>query len=252
MAYGPPEPRWTRDNPRLYNARRPGYRHLPSFAMSKPGSTALDVRRSMALGLRRRCAVCGCTMGDVVWATFHAHGGSESSKIRDNEQEGMARWHPGDVWTDNTPGPTHKSCAVYASIVCPFLRTRWSRRHGGGRRGEAAIFGFRKYGIAYFDEPLDLIGDGLGDITHIWGYAEPYLRISYETFKDTVKLYDDVLAEDDWIDTSTRLYWDENRNRRELGQLRMLSAADKDFIAAMRPNAIYRAPTGHTYRLAVL
>jgi len=101
MTFRPPEPRWIRDLPRFYGGRFAAYKHLPHFAAASCGTVVLDrFTRSRALGLRRRCTVCGCRVGDLVWNAFTTDG-------MDYYQEGAGCWHPGDVWTDNTPGPMH-------------------------------------------------------------------------------------------------------------------------------------------------
>ena len=56
---------------------------------------------------------------------------------------------------DGGPGPMHKSCATYGTLACKFMKypTSYGRAFKQ-KRGEAAIFGFRKFGVAYFDEEV--------------------------------------------------------------------------------------------------
>jgi hypothetical protein len=107
----------------------------------------------------------------------------------------------------------------------------------------AFIAGFRRYGVAYFDEPPH--GHGA---RHLFGYVDRMEYIPYETWKDILPLYEDAISADaGLIDTSTRWYWGLNA----LDHLASCKREDEATIAKMRLRAFYRAD-GHLYRLALI
>jgi hypothetical protein len=169
----------------------------------------------------------------------------------ESQTEGVQRWHPGGVWTHNTPGPMHRSCALYATVgVCPYLRHSNTRGKVSAGRGEAAVFGFARHGLAFFDGPLGLADPESSSLDHIFGYAEERQRIDFDTYRRHIALYEQALAEDEWIDTRTRLY--SQTPSQEINHLRHCKLADDQLVASMRRTAVYRAHTGHVYRLALL
>jgi hypothetical protein len=104
----------------------------------------------------------------------------------ESQTEGVQRWHPGGVWTHNTPGPMHRSCALYATVgVCPYLRHSNTRGKVSAGRGEAAVFGFARHGLAFFDGPLGLADPESSSLDHIFGYAEERQRIDSTPTEDT-------------------------------------------------------------------
>jgi hypothetical protein len=203
MPYRPPEPRWTRDLPRLSKPAEV-FHDLPSLAMAPPGRTAVDWTRSRALVLRKACALCGCKMRGLAWVVMKS---DWYAAIGQGREEGIGCWHPGGVWTHISPGPMHRSCALFSTLVCPQLLSPTARgRIHRCPRGDAAILGFAKYGIAFYDEPISVNsvdkGSGGSDerggsSDHLFGYAEERERIEFVTFRDNIGLYRQALIDDD-------------------------------------------------------
>jgi hypothetical protein len=75
-----------------------------------------DMDRTIALAMRRACALCGYPMpaGTNVYRAF-AQG--DAAVIRMHQRE-----HSHDL-----AGPLHLSCVLYSAIVCPFLREKTAR-----------------------------------------------------------------------------------------------------------------------------
>lgn len=226
-----PEPPWLTDLPRLAPMDTDGsrcyyrpapYQRLPVPALSTPGSTTHDRARALALAFRRRCMFCGCACKQFWRVSFHS--------------ADRPTTHPGGVVTARPPGPImHKSCAVYASIVCPFLRTsRATRRSDGMRRGDAEIVRYAQYGVAFFDEHSDW------PVT--WGYLDPVESITFKSWRDLLPVYDDIV---ETVDTNTRLYWTDDK------QLDGIARQDEIRLAALRATALTHV-RGYVYRLALL
>lgn len=144
-----PIPPWLADLPRFgprtaHDAPRGRrYQRLPLLAATAPSTAAHNSPRSFALAFRRRCAFCGCEVPEGHFWRANFYSPEEVHAVR----------HPGGLLTANGPGPImHKSCTIYASLVCPFLRYRHSRRPSDREvtRGDAEIVRFRHYGVAFF------------------------------------------------------------------------------------------------------
>lgn len=217
------------------------YSGLPGMAGSAPGNTTGDQVRFMALALRRRCYLCGCLIprSSPVYNAFSYGDGLNVEK-----------W-PGGVYTTQimTHGG-HKSCIIYAALVCPFLKYRQSRQYVRGERvprGAAEIIGFNKFGIAFFTETALL---GASD-PHGWAYIDIAEQIPYETApKDLPSIYREAVnSEAKVIDKSSRLCWTDSA----FDRLRLLecSRVDQVVLATMRTQA-RTVVGGHTYRLALL
>lgn len=240
------EPPWTTGLPRLSTAtkQRPAaHLRLPASLASFPGEVTADPVRGLALGLRRRCASCGCHILGGVYNVF------VSSPDSPDMRHGTA--YAGDVYTSNIPGPKHRSCALHAALICPFLRYSISRkRHEpckGARRGNAAVVGFRRFGIAYFTEPVGRYPE-LWTYFHQFGYADMIERIPFGSAKELLPLYEKAVADDaKRIDISTRLHWtDSYKDTRDLAQCEQL---DRLRLATMQSSALTQI-NGYGYRLA--
>lgn len=109
------------------------------YLSGKPTFSRNDMDRTVALAINRACALCGFEMaeGHRVYRTF-SQGDAADIRIEQSDH------------THDTAGPLHLSCALYSSIVCPYLRERTSRLgkasrvNPGGRRGTLAAHGIRE------------------------------------------------------------------------------------------------------------
>jgi hypothetical protein len=119
--------------------------HTPAGAGWLDGTpifSKFHVDRTVALALRRACAVCGYTMpkGALVSRGFALE---DALHIREFERE---RSH-------DDAGPLHHSCMLYSAIVCPYLRSNGrpakdSLVNPGAQRGRrAAVMGFKDMGL---------------------------------------------------------------------------------------------------------
>lgn len=190
------------------------------------GSFPDDHLRSTALGLRRRCLICGCVIeSDLVFQI------ARSSP--DHPGVGVAWSHiqqPGGVLVVKQPttsGPMHKSCAIYSVLTCPHLR------HPRGNRGLLAqIIGFKGYGIPLYSQEWR------------WGYWGQAQRISFRDHKDVMPLYGQAV-DSDAVDTDTRFYWDQY-NRNDIAHLRELGRVDSNHAgqATLVGGLPYRHPYG--------
>jgi len=187
------EPPWMVDLPRLGSGRGlPRPRHFQQ--LSFPGDSTGDPVRAWALALRRRCAVCGCT----IRGPFYSYDYGVAAARR------VSEW-PGGVFTSRGPGPTHRSCAMYSALVCPFFKYPTSRRHNRGSeaRGDAVILAFAGFGSAYFAELTETEWG-----PYLFAYSELVERIEFGASKVLRPLYEAAVAADaKVIDVSTRLYW---------------------------------------------
>jgi hypothetical protein len=86
----------------------------------EPMFSKFDMDRTIALAMRRACALCGYPMpaGTNVYRAF-AQG--DAAVIRMHQRE-----HSHDL-----AGPLHLSCVLYSAIVCPFLREKTARMEKG-------------------------------------------------------------------------------------------------------------------------
>jgi hypothetical protein len=118
----------------------------------------------------------------------------------------------------------------------------------GGTRGEAMIVGFRQYGVAFFTEPVNR---GLGLTTRrLWGYLDPVERVPFESWKETLPLYEGALADDaKVIDTSTRWEWSDSPAHER--HLKETADHDDRHLRLLRIGAM-RCVNGYWYRLALL
>jgi hypothetical protein len=233
-------PPWMADFPPMFNSGP--YRQLPNPATAgRYVSTAglLGASTGGALGLRRRCSMCGCAMplGRPVFHVFNSSPGD------------VGGWseRPGGVLAVNHPGPMHKSCAFYATLVCPFLKYGKSqRRYDRGRPsrgGGAAIVGFDHFGIIFDVQPKPQAYNEDWE----WALGGEVERIGYRSWEDVLPLYEGVVAAE-VIDTSTRLYWrldDLNDCQWLKGNL----VRDDQKLRGLRKSA---APLGDDWLLAVL
>jgi hypothetical protein len=148
----------------------------------------------------------------------------------------------------------HKSCAIYAAHVCPYLKYKSSRLQfykwpgsEAENRGDAAILGFNRYGIAYYTEAPPCNGR---KHRYSFGYYAQAERTPYDSFRDLLPLYEAAIAADaKVIDTSTRLYWTESAA--DLQRLKACEKQDNYTIASKKAGALINV-NGHMYRLALL
>lgn len=212
------EPPWTVDLPRLGSGRglpRPRhFQQLPQLPVSFPGDSTGDPARAWALALRRRCAVCGCT----IRGPFYSYDYGVAATRR------VSEW-PGGVFTSRGPGPTHRSCAIYSALVCPFFKyptSRERRPDTHALRGDAAVLVFNGYGEAFFAEPTRW------GTYHTFAYSELVERIPFgPSRRDLLPLYNEAVAADAaGIDTSTRLYW----GRSAADQQRLIECKEADDV----------------------
>lgn len=232
------EPPWTRDLPRL---ERDGFQRLPSPASSFDSRTYPDPVRSLALGVRRRCSLCGCSIPDLAWHV-----------LCETPAEHHWELHPGGVYTSPGEGPFHQSCAIFTAASCPFLRHKTSRRKNtiplGSVRGDAAIVAFRRYGLAFFSKPWPDDWQRRPGFSPLWAYVEPVDTTRYATPKDLASHYYRALSDDaKIIDESTRVYFSHADNAR----LSECARRDNLVVAAMKVNS-FTWVGGHGYRLALL
>ncbi|MFG2847280.1 hypothetical protein ACGF12_29515 [Kitasatospora sp. NPDC048296] len=123
----------------------------PQFALT-------DYGRSADCALGRRCSVCGALMArGPVWRVV---GAAESAAIA----EAIAAGRPYRNLAPTMEGPGHRSCMLYASMVCPYLARTNARRkvtaestadgltaaavRGAARGGTGAVVGFDDYEYA--------------------------------------------------------------------------------------------------------
>lgn len=242
VAGGIPEPPWLADLPRLgpltqHGPRSPAMRKLPVPAMSHPGHTSFDVTRALALGLRGRCGECGCAVSGARYVVLRC---SEDDGGNSNNYS-----YPGGVVVHGHP-PSHLSCALYACMVCPFLQRPTSQaRRDGTHRGGAAVAGFSRYGIAYFNEPV--FSD---DDKWAFGYVGQTKMIEFVAAKELLSAYHESLAADaKTVKVATRLYWtDSATDKRRLAELERIDSAQLEAGRAVAHTQV----NGYTYRLAFL
>lgn len=168
---------------------------VPDPASTLPGTTEPDMRRRLVLTCRRRCALCGCAITGRVF---------QICRLPPEDPAQASHFlNPGNVWLTTGLGPIHKSCAVFSTSACRYLRFRASRKRFGEdnllqnkrvTRGDAAIVGFQRYGL----DPEHPNTMAFWNVTEI---------IQYDSWKELTPVYDDVLATEQ-VDVSTRLYWD--------------------------------------------
>ncbi|MFD0408711.1 hypothetical protein [Kitasatospora sp. NPDC127116] len=124
---------------------------VPQFALT-------DYGRSADCALERRCSVCGRFMDrGPVWRVV---GAAESAAIAG----ALAAGQPYRNLAPTMEGPGHRSCMLYAAMVCPYLARPNARRRvstgdtadeltsaavrGAARGGTGAVVGFGDYEYA--------------------------------------------------------------------------------------------------------
>lgn len=220
-------PPWLADLPPLINAQAKSNRTLPGPAAFFAGWPGADMNRAVPLALRRKCAFCGC---DITGALYHVVWNSPRPEEYPVE-------YPGGLFTMPS-GPGHKSCLAFSVLVCPHLHKK--------DRGDAAIVGWRRYGIPFFKENQGEYGAPLFRFAY-WDEAE---RTNYMTWKDVLPVFDDIVTADaKHVDTSTRWYWSDSiEDVRRRGSLLV---GDRKMVHELRA----KAPTtigGHVYDVAEL
>lgn len=167
----------------------------PVMAICQNGTTVGDPRRQFVLTCEGNCQICGCAINGPVWQVCFAP--------KEDPWLTSHYWNPGNVWYTETTGPLHKSCAIFSTSACRFLRNKTSvKRTGKNRvpldktvtRGNAAIVGFNRYGITPENERRFAF----------WDITE---SIQYDNWMDLQPLLAEAIAAEDNIDIGTRLYW---------------------------------------------
>src|SRR5581483_9936024 len=102
-------------------------------------------------------------------------------------------WHayPGGLFASWVPGPMHRACALYSAVVCPFFRVATARRKASDRdpkpmRGDAAVVGFRHYGI-FFTLDAHRIYENAN--AWLWGYWQCVEWVPFGVSKELLPLY---------------------------------------------------------------
>ena len=152
------------------------FQRLPNPLSNHPGEVRTAPVRMRALALRGRCAVCGCAL-TTAWRQFAADDAGENG-----------------VWVSGGVAPTHRSCALFGALTCPWLRTAKSRgRRFGQLRGPMTVRGFARWD--YFCP--------IGDRDRLWlnwAYWDEIEAIDCgDSWRDL-----DVTLQDE-VDVSTRL-----------------------------------------------
>jgi hypothetical protein len=115
----------------------------------EPMFSKFDMDRTIALAIHRACALCGYPMPQGT-NLYRAFAQGDAAEIRMNQTK-----HSHDL-----AGPLHRSCILYSTIVCPFLREKTARMNKdshinpGGKRGSlAAVMGFGDMGLMILERP---------------------------------------------------------------------------------------------------
>lgn len=196
MHTAPVEPEWiaalprdTRDFP------------VPAEAPWHEGSpiiSKLDTPRKFLLGAHNACAICGMPLasgGNVYRAFSQADAATIRTYQRDAAQE--------------SGGPSHLSCMLYATYACPYLANSGGRLGRdtaytpGERRGTlAAVMGFKGYKLLVPATPKP-------EVHPQFLYEELVEDLRYKKPQDLVELYDQALSADqDRMPANARpLYW---------------------------------------------
>jgi hypothetical protein len=143
-----------------------------------PQFASTGIARTFLCAVERRCSICGTEIPDgPVWRVV---GGDEAVAIT----AVLAR---GGTYHNQAPtaeAPGHRSCMLYAAIVCPYLARPNARRgtpgsapgldaERGSRRGAGgAVAGFQRYEFEYADQVVFRF-DGLIEFRpHEFGSAQ--------------------------------------------------------------------------------
>jgi hypothetical protein len=177
----PEQPPWMDDLSRMPAP----YNLLPNPAANWRHMVMVDPVREKALALRRRCGICGYVL--LPNRPVYRHLSPDQQPL-------------GRVFTAQGASPMHRTCAIYAAIVCPWLRTPRSRgRRSGLIRGEMVIAGFERYGVVMDtpEHPTFLT----------YGYTDPVDVIPCGSgWNDFLPEYEKALN-DEKIDDPAPLYW---------------------------------------------
>lgn len=134
-----------------------------------PRFAATGVARTFLCAVERRCSICGTPMEPgPVWRVV---AGPEAEAIADARSRGIS-------YTNLSPtaeAPGHRTCMLYAAVVCPYL-ARPNARRGvtaqgvgfdavrGTARGEGgAVVSFDEYEYGYLDATVLFRFIGLGE-----------------------------------------------------------------------------------------
>jgi hypothetical protein len=131
---------------------------ITPWAGGQPQFASTGVARTFLCAIERRCSICGTEMSaGPVWRVV---GGVEAEAIATVVSSGGA--YRNRAPTAEAPG--HRSCMLYAAVVCPYLARPNARRgiagsapgvevdRGSSRGGGGAVVGFQTYEFEYGDE----------------------------------------------------------------------------------------------------
>lgn len=177
-------------------------RGLPGLAQSWPGATAVDQRRARFLAESRHCSLCGCAIAPGPIYNMHV-----SRLCGSTSKDG--------TYTTGTPGPQHRSCAIYSAIKCPYLRYEESRgRFGGTTRQMAAVVGFQRYETFSDGTIFDM---RLGQLVPMvmFRHLQPVEVIRYGRGDELLSIYPQAVEADARrIDMARQLYWTDSPSDR--------------------------------------
>lgn len=232
----PDPPPWMADLPPLHHPHAKAGQ-LPSHATAKWSQGkpvfSTDARRARIHAVRGRCWLCGFPVEPPGYVIFTE---GDNPKYGDLHTSGV--------------GWMHASCALYASVGCPFLRYSTSRRRiyganvygGSAVRGRASIQGFSHYGIFWLPNPIGGPIEAVMTIGH-WATTE---TIPLASRASTTDLYEEAVKADAAANfTSTpRSFWTDAADDRRLLEAEWAYA--KQEILAARTSSV--TIDGNTYR----
>jgi hypothetical protein len=112
--------------PALVAARPRDQRGYPALAITpwldgEPRFAATGTARTYICAVERRCSVCGTPMVGPVWRVVAA---GEADEIA----QALAAGRPYVNRTPTVEAPGHRTCMLYAAVVCPYLSSPTARR----------------------------------------------------------------------------------------------------------------------------
>jgi hypothetical protein len=176
-----------------------------------PRFAATGIARTFLCAVERRCSICGTELPDgPVWRVV---GGDEADAIDDAIRDG--RPYRNVAPTAEAPG--HRTCMLYAAIVCPYLARPNARRgqaadapglaaDRGERRGlGGAVAGFETYEFEYTDVVVFRFA-GLYEFRRYDLGEEHLSELAAATPPEAAAVPDYLLADEDAADRAFRAY----------------------------------------------
>lgn len=170
-----------------------------------PHLSKVPIPVKVALAITRSCAICGYFLapGEAVYRAFSQ---GDAAKIRMYEREFSHDMH----------GPAHKSCMLYSTFVCPYLREPGARlkkdsliNPGAPRGTRPAVFGFADFALLIFDGRHDPLDPSTPETMPYFGYRQVLEDIPYRSpFELLEELAAALMHDSATIDRSQpRQYW---------------------------------------------